>query len=164
MRILALAAALIFTAATVQAETFPVIKDQTVISACGECHMVFPPETLSKGAWTKIIGDLSNHFGEDASMDAATAASVLSYHLKNSNDVTNVRASKKWRTNPAVSRIIDAPRFLAKHRGCEAAFAHELVKTKANCVACHANLQKTGSTKESLNFLPRTVSANCGED
>lgn len=164
MRSLILAIAFLFTASAAHAETFPVITDQTVLSECGDCHMAFPPQTLTKAAWSKIIGDLSNHFGEDASLDAATTATVLKYHLKKANDVDNVRASMKWKTNPPASRVVFASRFIRKHKGCEAAFAHEKVKLPSNCLACHGNMQTTGSTKENLRFLPASVRSSCGED
>jgi len=164
MRILALAAAMLFTATAVQAETFPVVNDQTVITECGDCHMVFPPQTLTKGAWTKIIGNLSDHYGEDASLDPATTAAVLDYHVKNSNDVTNVRASQKWRMNFPATRIVEASRFINKHKGCEAAWVHKDVMSKANCLACHKDMQTTGSTKENLSFLPASIRNTCGED
>lgn len=164
MRTLILAATLIFSASIVQAETFPVIKDKIVLSECGDCHMAFPPETLSTVAWTKIINGLEDHFGEDASLDAATTAHILDFHLKNSNDVTNVRASKKWRMSFPVMRIVDANRFIKKHKGCEAAWVHKDVGSKANCLACHKDMQTTGSTKENLSFLPASIRATCGED
>ena len=169
MRTFILAATVLFTASLfnasgVQAETFPVIKDQTVLSECGDCHMAFPPETLSKMAWTKIINGLEDHYGEDASLDAATTAHILDFHLKNSNDVTNVRASQKWRMAFPAMRIVEANRFIKKHKGCEAAWVHKDVGSKANCLACHKDMQTTGSTKENLSFLPASIRATCGED
>jgi len=163
MRKLMLTIAVLFTAAAAHAETFPVIHDKTVIKECGDCHMAFPPETLPSATWKKIIGDLSNHFGEDASLDAATAASILSFHLKHASDVSNVRAAKKWRMTSTPSRIIKASRFIKKHRGCEAAFAHEKVKSPSNCVACHKNMPTTGSAKEDIRFLPAAIRRVCGE-
>lgn len=169
MRTFILAAAVLFSASlfnvsTVQAETFPVIKDKTVLTECTECHMAFPPETLSTVAWKKIIGNLEDHFGEDASLDAATTAQILDFHLKNSNDVTNVRASKKWRMSTPAMRIVDANRFIKKHKGCEAAWVHKDVGSKANCIACHKDMQTTGSTKENLSFLPASIRRTCGDD
>ncbi|PHS78617.1 MAG: hypothetical protein COB59_06115 [Rhodospirillaceae bacterium] len=169
MRTFILAAAILFSASlfntsTVQAETFPVIKDQTVLTECTECHMAFPPETLSTVAWTKIINGLEDHYGEDASLDAATTAIILDYHLKNANDVTNTRAANKWRMSFPVMRIIDASRFIKKHKGCEAAWVHKDVGSKANCLSCHKDMQTTGSTKENISFLPASIRRTCGED
>ena len=152
----------VFGASIAQAETFPVIKDQTVLQECGDCHMAFPPETLPKALWQDIIGNLSNHFGEDASLDDAMVAVILHYHVKNASDVSNSRAAKvKWRTNQRVTRIIDAPRFLDKHRDCENAFNAPQVKSPSNCLACHPDMQKTGSTKENLSFLPVSIRNQC---
>jgi len=165
MRILIVTAALIVAATGVHAETFPVITNQTVLKECGDCHMAFPPETLPKATWEKIIGNLGNHFGEDASLDDATAAELLAYHVKNASDVSTVRAATKWRTSGPVARIIDAPRFIDKHRQCpDAVWAHPKVLSKSNCIACHKDMQRTGSTDENLSFLPADLARVCGED
>ena len=166
MRILIAAAAVLMVAATnVRAETFPVISDKTVLTECTDCHMAFPPETLPKAVWTKIIGDLGNHFGEDASLDGATAAKILAYHVKNASDVSTVRAATKWRTSSAVTRIIDAPRFIKKHKQCpDAVWQHAKIGSKSNCVACHQTMQTNGSTNVKLDFLPPALARVCGED
>ena len=163
MRKIALAFAIMFSAATVHAESFPVIQNKLVVKECGDCHMVFPPQTLPSVTWKKIIGNLSNHFGEDASLDPAIIAPILSFHLKNASDVSTVRAAQKWRMTRAPSRIIKASRFVRKHKGCEAAFAHEKVKSPSNCIACHKSMQTTGSTKEDIRFLPASIRRSCGD-
>ena len=112
MRFLIIAAALFVSATTARAETFPVIDNATVLEACGECHMPFPPQTLPKAVWKKMIGDLANHFGEDASIAPNQVAGILNYHVKNASDVSNVRAAKKWRAGGYFNRIVDAPRSL----------------------------------------------------
>lgn len=158
------ATALMFGSSFAQAETFPVIQDETVLRECGDCHMAFPPETLPKALWQKIIGNLSDHFGEDASLDEATAAIILDYHVKNASDVSQSRAAKvKWNTTSPVTRILDAPRFIDKHKGCDAAFNDPQVKSPSNCLACHPDMQRTGSTKENLSFLPANVRSQCGD-
>ena len=164
MRIL-IAALIFVTATAARAETFPVIQNQTVLTECGDCHMAFPPQTLPKAAWEKIMADLSNHFGEDASLEPALVAEILAYHVKNASDVSNVRAANKWRASGTFTRIIDAPRFKKKHAGCtDEVWDHEKVKSKANCLACHPTMQKDGSTDENLSFLPPRLRRQCGED
>lgn len=165
MRFLIVAAAILFTATTARAETFPVIKDKAVLEACAECHMAFPPQTLPKAVWKNMIGDLANHFGEDASIDPSKINAVLDYHLKNAADVSNVRAAKKWRATGSFTRIIDAPRFIKKHRNCpEEVWTHEKVNSKANCLACHTTMQKDGSTKAKMSFLSPELQKLCGDD
>ena len=158
------AAILMVGVSSAQAETFPVIQNETVLRECGDCHMAFPPETLPMALWEKIIGNLSDHFGEDASIDDATAAVILDFHAKNASDVSQTRAAKvKWRTTRPVTRIIDAPRFIDKHQGCESAFKDPQVNSPSNCLACHPDMQRTGSTKENLSFLPASVRRQCGD-
>ena len=165
MRTLAIAAVLIAVAVSTsaRAETFPVIKNQTVLSECGDCHMAFPPQTLPKALWTKIMSNLSDHFGEDASIDPAIIPEILAYHVQNASDVSNVRAAVKWRSNAKFTRIIDAPRFKKKHKGCDVVWSHEKVKSPSNCLACHQTMDTTGSTKENLSFLPAALRSQCGD-
>ncbi len=156
--------AVLFLAAvsTAQAETFPVIKNQTVIRVCGECHMAFPPQTLPKAAWRKIIQNLSEHFGEDASIDPSKAAEILDYHTRNASDVSNVRAARKWNAKGLFERITDAPRFRDKHGSCpDDVWKSRKVSSKANCLDCHGTMQKDGSTGFNIGFLPEDQQVKC---
>lgn len=166
MRILIFSAALLFLAATtVRAETFPIIDNQTVLTECGECHMAFPPQTLPKAVWEKIMANLPDHFGEDASLEPALVKEILAYHVKNASDVSSVRASIKWRASGSFQRIIDAPRFIKKHGSCpQAVWAHKQVRSKANCLACHPTMHKDGSTDAKMGFLPPDLQKLCGEE
>ncbi|HEY9080378.1 hypothetical protein [Magnetovibrio sp.] len=143
-----LAAALAVTASVAHAESFTPITDQKVIAACGECHMTFFPQMLPQATWKKIISDLPNHFGEDASLDAETQAYVLNYHLNDAADVQSTRAAKKWMDkvdlNNPPTRIVTAPRFVRKHSESEFTrmWERKNVKSKADCVACHKNAQR----------------------
>ena len=48
-------------------ENYRPIKDAVVLKECGACHMAFQPQMLPKRSWGKIMSELPNHFGEDAS-------------------------------------------------------------------------------------------------
>lgn len=149
LKISSLAAVLSVFALTLpaHAESFVPIKDPKIIAACGECHMTFFPQMLPQATWTKILSDPSNHFGEDATLDPATQAYVLQYHLNDAADVQSTRAAQKWMTgvnlkNPP-TRITTAPRFVQKHRENEFTrmWDRNNVKSKSNCLACHKNAQ-----------------------
>ena len=166
--ILTAAAVMAFTGIA-KAESFAVVSDPTVVKECGtDCHMPFPPETLPQESWKKIIGNLSDHFGEDASLAPETVKVILDYHLANSNDVLNTRAASRWRTNFAPARIQDAPRFKKKHTGCsqdklDMIAANEKVKSWSNCQACHPGIVRTGSGEDNATFLPREL-RRCFDD
>jgi len=145
---LIIATTLIVASSAVHAESFAPIKDPKITAACGECHMTFFPQMLPQVTWKKIIGNLSDHFGEDASLDTATQAYVLKYHLGDSADVAATRAARKWMSgvhlnNPPV-RITTAPRFINKHseREFTRMWDRKKVKSKADCVACHKGAQR----------------------
>lgn len=165
MRTLIFATALVALSATAaSAETFPVVQNQTVLTECSDCHMVFPPQTLPAASWENIINNLPNHYGEDASLEPAIVSEILAYHIANASDVSSVRAARKWRANGNFSRITDAPRFRDKHGNCPPeVWSHEKVGSKANCLACHPTMQKDGSTDENLNFLPANLRRQCGD-
>ena len=147
-----------------RAETFPVIENKTVLSECGDCHMAFPPQTLPKAAWQKIMANLSDHFGEDASLRPAVVAEVLDYHVNNASDVSTVRAAKKWRASGTFIRITEAPRFIKKHKNCpREVWSHKKVRSKANCLACHPTMQTNGSTDDNLSFLPAKQRRQCDD-
>ena len=161
-------ATLLFLAAPAKAETFDVVTDPVVVKECGTCHMVFPPETLPKASWQKMIGDLENHFGEDAWLPEETAKHIMDYHTARASDVLNTRAARKWRMNGTPDRIQTADRFIDKHAQCgpdvmAQVAAHEKVKTWANCLACHPDMQRTGDAEDNAGFLPRELQ-RCFDD
>ncbi|MFQ5765137.1 MAG: diheme cytochrome c [Rhodospirillales bacterium] len=136
-------------AAPAHAERFPPVDDPTVKAECGACHMVYFPQMLPQKSWKRILGNLSNHFGEDASLDAAALKAVLAYHLANAADVSGVRAAGKWRqglsAGDAPERITTTPRFLRKHDEIQpSAWSDPRVGSKANCGACHKGVAKSG--------------------
>lgn len=145
---LIIASTLCVVAVSAHAESFAPIKDPKIIETCGECHMTFFPQMLPQTSWKKIIGNLSNHFGEDASVDAAAQAYVLQYHLDDAADVKSTRAAKKWLykvdLNNPPERIITAPRFIRKHSESEFTrmWDRKKVKSKADCAACHKDAQR----------------------
>ncbi|NQV48475.1 MAG: cytochrome C [Rhodospirillaceae bacterium] len=130
------------------AETFPPITSQAVNKECGDCHMVYFAEMLPRRSWINIMKDLSNHFGEDASIDTKAKSEILTYLVNNASDVANNRAARKWRqglgANPVTERIITAPRFIEKHDDSEftAMWKKLGVKSKSDCVACHKEAQQ----------------------
>jgi nitrate/TMAO reductase-like tetraheme cytochrome c subunit len=158
-------ATVLITFSEVKAETFPMITNQVVKAECGSCHMVFPPQTLPKASWAKIMSGLTDHFGEDASLDASVIVEIRNYHVQNASDVSNVRAAKKWWARGVGIRLTEAPRFIKKHATCvPEVWAHEQVKTKANCLSCHPAMDKNGSTDANIKFLPLRLQRRCGDD
>ncbi len=143
MRKLLLAAAVSLAALPAAADgPFPPITSETVNKECAECHVLFRPQMLPKKSWEVIMDGLSDHFGEDASLDGEILKEVRDYHVAHASDVENHRRARKFLAgvdlnNPPL-KVTDTPRFIIKHKGIpDAAYAHKAVKSKARCDACH---------------------------
>jgi len=99
----------------------------TIQKECGDCHMVFPPQLLPSAAWSTIMNDLPNHFGEDASLDEATRAKIENYLVQNSSN----------RGSATPLRISERRWFQREHRGTPGSGRLSSLKSWANCQACH---------------------------
>jgi hypothetical protein len=134
-------AALVSAATPAAAERLKPVTDDATRTECSACHMAFQPQMLAARAWHAIMGDLSNHFGEDASLDPATAEAISAYLAANAADAPASRG--RWMRGIAadqtITHITETPNWIRHHKGevSPAAFENPKVKTKANCVACH---------------------------
>ncbi len=109
---------------------------------CGACHMVFPADMLPARSWTAIMAGLSDHFGENAALDPAAAMQIGGYLTTHAADASgmNKHALRGLAANMTPLRITDTPAWIRAHKGevSPAAFTSPKVKSKSNCVACHA--------------------------
>ena len=65
---LALAAGLWCGAGGAQAIDLTPIDNAATQKECSACHIAFPPQMLPMRSWQSLLGHLSSHFGEDASL------------------------------------------------------------------------------------------------
>jgi hypothetical protein len=125
----------------------PPVTDPVVREECGSCHLAYPPSMLPARSWKTMMGDLKNHFGDDASVEPATAALISSYLSENAADSGGQRYGKKLMRgvsmqNPPL-RITELPRWVSEHRKISASeWTRKEVKTKANCAACHTDAER----------------------
>lgn len=109
-------------------ERVPPVSHADTMKECGECHMAFQPGLLPAESWGRLMDGLADHFGEDASLPPAVAASVRAY-------LTGAAAR---RGDAQVLRITEQPWWLRKHRRVRpAVWQREDVRAKLNCPACH---------------------------
>jgi len=59
------------------------ITDKVTATECGDCHQPYGADALPQGSWRRMMGDLSNHFGEDASLDNQTRDHITNYLVSN---------------------------------------------------------------------------------
>jgi nitrate/TMAO reductase-like tetraheme cytochrome c subunit len=118
------------------------VTDPVVIKECGSCHMVYQPGFLPASSWTKMMADLKNHFGENATLDPAVAKQIEKYLTAHA-----ARGGKGWKTasGEPLLRIsetrwfkhehgkrISSPKYLKRYKA----------KSIAQCNACHRGADK----------------------
>ncbi len=116
---------------------------------CGSCHTAYSPALLPAASWGRIMGNLSQHFGSDASLDATT--------LKELSAWLNAHAGgyKRRHEEPPQDRITRSAWFVREHDEVSAAtWKLAAVKSAANCGACHTQAD-TGDFRERNIRIPR---------
>lgn len=103
---------------------------------CGSCHIPFPAGRLPAKSWQKIMGNLGDHFGSDASSgDAVVTKQIADWLVKNAGDPARYVDAK----GAAVPlRITDTRWFVRQHHEVGAnVWKRPSIKSAANCGACH---------------------------
>jgi Dihaem cytochrome c len=123
----------------------PPVTDTEALTECSACHIAYPPGLLPSRAWQAIMADLTNHFGENASLSPEAAKRIEAYLVANSADTLGYTGVLRG-VDPAKPplRITAMPWWRAVHEGeiSPATFADPRVGSKANCAACHRGAQR----------------------
>ncbi len=125
---------------------FAPVVDPVVKAECGTCHLPFAASMLPASSWKRLMGDLKNHFGDDASLDAALNQKITDYLQVNAADTGGRVYGSKLLRNVSLTnaplRITELPKWTSAHAKVPAwEWRHKDVRTKANCTACHANAE-----------------------
>lgn len=124
---------------------YPPVTDTLTLQECASCHIAFPPSMLPASSWKRMMNDLENHFGEDASVDAETAAAITRYLVDHAGDAPG-QASKLLRglrSGDAPLRITELPKWGREHDEVpKSDWTRKDVGSKANCAACHIDAEK----------------------
>ena len=105
----------------------PVYKQE-----CAACHMAYPPGMLPASSWSRMMTRLDQHYGTDASLDAAMVRQIGTWLEAHAGTYKRVREA------PHQDRISQSAWFERKHRDVEpAVWKRAAVGSRANCMACH---------------------------
>jgi len=126
---------------------------------CGACHMAFSPNMLPGKSWVLMMGNLQDHFGEDASIDESSKTEIEEFLVKNAAEKSLEEASVKFirsiGTGNSPLRITDISYWKDKHKLIPpAVYGHGAIKSKINCVACH-KWAEYGSFEDNDIRIPR---------
>lgn len=110
---------------------------------CGSCHIAYPPRFLPAESWRTMMGALDRNFGTDASLDAATAATIETFLVQ------NAKSSKPGqKPDGSILRITETRWFRSEHDEVSSAkWKSPAIGSAANCAACHPGADK-GSFRE----------------
>lgn len=124
-------------------EYFPPVTHAATLEECGSCHLAFPASMLPARSWRAMMADLGNHFGEDASLDAARQEAITAYLVANAADVRGSKLMRGLSPQETPWRITELPKWVREHREVtRAEWNAPDVKTKANCAACHKDAER----------------------
>lgn len=104
---------------------------------CSSCHIAYAPGLLPAESWRKIMSGLDKHFDSDASLNAQENKEITDFLVNN--------ASNRWTANTSPLRITETAWFKRKHDSREvdpAVWKNPLVKSPANCQACHTQADR----------------------
>lgn len=114
---------------------------------CASCHFGYQPALLSKASWEKVMGNLSDHFGTDASLGKVESEQILNYLVTNAG-------SGKITANNTGMQITKSPYFIKEHRRISTNLIEQKeVGSLSNCLACHTTADK-GSYSERAIVIP----------
>jgi cytochrome b len=132
--------------------------DTTYAQECGSCHMAYPPSLAPSARWIAIMDGLSNHFGEDASLEPGLASRIRAYLTINAAEKWDTRAAHELqRSNPQDTlRLTATPFWIRTHRGIpEGVFKSRAVGAKGACEKCHSDASTGRFDPQDINIPER---------
>lgn len=116
---------------------------------CAACHIAYPAGMLPHASWQRVMGNLKQHYGTDASLDEASVQEISRW--LNTHAGTYKRVSEA----PPQDRITTSTWFVQEHREVSSeVWRRAVVGNKSNCVACHSKASE-GSFNERDIRIPR---------
>jgi cytochrome b len=116
------------------------------VNECASCHILYPPSLLPKKSWKTMMANLDDHFGDDASLEPEDTQNILKYLLDNSAEYSTSEASVNILNslqNKDTIAITQTPFWKKRHKNMDSKyFKSKKVKSKANCKACHSDVEK----------------------
>ncbi|MDO8264663.1 MAG: diheme cytochrome c [Gallionella sp.] len=114
---------------------------------CSTCHIAYAPGLLPAESWRKVMTGLDKHFGSDASLTNQENKEITAFLVNN--------ASNRWSASTAPLRITETAWFKRKHDDREispAVWKNPLVKSPANCAACHPQAERGDFSERNIKM------------
>ena len=114
-----------------------------VADECSACHMLYHPDLLPASQWQSLMSNLSDHFGEDASLDDDTQSEIsiwLTSHAADRTDNKPAHLARSADFSSIEHALSKTSNWQHQHASLpEALFNSPVILSKANCEACHGD-------------------------
>lgn len=110
---------------------------------CGACHLAFAPGMLPARSWRRMMSELRDHFGADASIGEQARQAITEFLESNAADSPGAtlgmqRIARSIPRAETPLRITETPMFGYYHDEiAEAIWRRETIGIPSNCPACH---------------------------
>lgn len=126
------------------------VANKTYAEECGSCHFAYQPGLLPAKSWEKLLNEkaLSDHFGENASLDKDTLKTIYDYAMDNAAEKSWYKLSRKVANategGEAPLRITELRFIKRKHHDIPEKMVKDNkdVKSLSYCNACHTQAAK----------------------
>lgn len=125
---------------------------------CGSCHLAYPPGLLPGDSWRKIMGQLDQHFGDNAELDTPVRQQITEYLLRNSAEQTDQRRARRimrsLKGKALPMRITQLPYFKHEHGEIPSRLikGNDKVRSLSNCNACHQRAAQGSFREREINI------------
>lgn len=132
--------------------------NSTYQQECGDCHPAYHPSLRTRNDWQMIITNLSDHYGEDASLDDITRREIAAYlNAQDAFSFDTEVAHKIGRYDTRSLRMTDTRYWQKKHDELkDSDFKHAAIGSKVNCNACHQDAE-SGRFDDDQIKLPKGI-------
>jgi hypothetical protein len=118
---------------------------------CGGCHVAYVPRLLPRQSWQRLLNGLSDHFGDNAELDAAMKAKLEAYLGENARKRGK---SSQYTLENAPLRITELAFFRHEHDEIPARIRNDpKVGKMSQCDTCHQDA-KAGRFDEGRIRIP----------
>lgn len=119
------------------------VTDPLTAKECGSCHMAYPAGLLPARSWITLMGNLSNHYGDDASLPAEQVQAISGWLVKQAADTRpdHALAARIARAVPPDQtplRILEIPWLRHEHGEISPQLLQQAgVTSLSACASCH---------------------------
>ena len=142
------------------ARRMPTAHNATWQQECSACHTLYVPSLLPARSWQKMMGGLTDHFGEDASLDATATSEIAGFLSTYAADAgwggRGERVARSISPADTPLRITGTRWFQGNHHELSpAVFKRAAIKGAYNCTACHGAAAEQGVFDEERVRIPK---------